>query len=62
MPLHRNSRAFLSFCAAAFVEFLLLNKDNFFFMLSHFSLTAIDSHGTLYLALGSVGKQKEQVE
>ena len=48
--------AFLSFGALAFVGFLLLNKDGFF-MLSHFSLTAIDFQGTLHLAFGLVGNK-----
>ena len=46
--------AFLSFCTLAFVGFLLLSQDAFF-MLSHFSQTDIDSHGTLHYALGLVG-------
>ena len=45
---------FSGISSASYVEFLLLSKD-IFFMLSHFSLTAIDSHGTLHLALGLVG-------
>ena len=44
----------LSCCALAFDGFVLLNK-NTLFTLSRFSLTAIDSQGTLHLALGLVG-------
>ena len=41
----------MDFCALSFVEFLFLSNDAFF-ILSCFSLIAIDSHGTLYLAFG----------
>ena len=51
---------FISFEALAFVGFLIFSKDAFF-MLSCFSLTAIDSHGTLFLALGLVGKHSAAV-
>ena len=45
--------AFLSLCVLAFVGFLLYSK-NAIFMLYHFSLIAIASHGTLHLALSIV--------
>ena len=45
---------FLSFCALAFVSFLLLHKDAVY-MLSHIFLTARFSYGTLYLAFAFVG-------
>ena len=47
-------RTFLSFCALAFVGFLLLHKDTVF-MLSRFFLTTSISYRTLCLALGLVG-------
>ena len=43
---------FLNFCVLAFAGFLLLSNDAFF--LSHFSLTAIDSHRTLHVTFGLV--------
>ena len=49
-------RTFLSFCTLTFVEFLLLSKDVFFYIVS-FSLTAIDTHRTLHLDLGLIGMQ-----
>ena len=39
-----------NYSVLAFLGFLLLSKD-VFFILSHFSLIAIDSHGTLHLAV-----------
>ena len=44
---------FLCFCTLTFVRFLLSKIA--FFMLSLFILTAIDSQGTLHLALGLIG-------
>ena len=43
----------LSFCALAFVGFLLLSMDTFF-LISRFSLTVIGSHGNVHLFLGLV--------
>ena len=43
----------LSFCAMAFIGFLLLCKGTFF-TLSHFFLTVIDIQRFLHLALGLV--------
>ena len=45
---------FLSFSTLVFVWFLLLSEDTLF-MLPRFSLTVIDSQGTLQLTFGLVG-------
>ena len=52
--------AFFSFHRLAFVGFLLSSKDAIF-MLSRFSLTTVDSQGTLYLGLSLIGMHTASV-
>ena len=46
-------KAFLSFCALAFVRFLFYSKDAFFIYLIFLAIS--DSHETLHVALGLFG-------